>query len=209
MNGTCAAIGPAAPFSVSRPKARSRSKAAGPGPGCCRDRSGWDASLPQARLSAGSARNCCPSMPVTRAATICDTGWSAVKDHFGELLGAAHARAFHQHLMRPARSAPPDARATCASPAARSRAARSLDRLAVDLRHPRRRGALARRIGKDVQPGQVALAHQLQRVVEHRLGLGRETGDDIGAKGHVGAQLRAPLRRSGSHRRAGGAASCA
>jgi drug/metabolite transporter (DMT)-like permease len=43
-------------------------------------------------------------------------------------------------------------------------------------------------IGEDVQPGQVAVLDQPQRVLEHRLGLGREARDDVGAEGHVGPQ---------------------
>jgi hypothetical protein len=39
-----------------------------------------------------------------------------------------------------------------------------------------------------MQPGEPALLHQPQRVLEHRLRLGREARDDVGAEGHVGAQ---------------------
>ena len=64
-----------------------------------------------------------------------------------------------------------------------------LDRFAVHLRHPRGGGALAGAVGEDVQPCQRAVLDQFQRVFEMRLGLGREARDDIGPKGHLGAQL--------------------
>ena len=39
-----------------------------------------------------------------------------------------------------------------------------------------------------MQPCQVTFLDQFHRVFEHRFGLGRETGDDVGTKGHVGTQ---------------------
>ena len=39
-----------------------------------------------------------------------------------------------------------------------------------------------------MQPGQATFLDQLQRIVEMRLGLGREARDDVGAKGDVRTQ---------------------
>mgnify|MGYP003694394663 CR=1 FL=1 len=81
-------------------------------------------------------------------------------------------------------------------PAIASRAA--LIALARDLRHPRRRRARPRRIGKHVQEGEVAFLHQILRAREHLLGLGRKARDDIGAERDVRPQpphLRAELDR--------------
>ena len=62
------------------------------------------------------------------------------------------------------------------------------DRGPRDGGHPGGRRALARRIGEDMQEGQPAGGHQVDRVLEHRLGLGRKARDDVGAEDHVGAQ---------------------
>ena len=56
------------------------------------------------------------------------------------------------------------------------------------MRHPRGWRAFAGAEGEDMQESQVAIGNQPQRVFEHLLGLGRETGDDIGAKDDVGPQ---------------------
>ncbi len=79
-------------------------------------------------------------------------------------------------------------RATAASPAARNRAARDL------IVRPSTAGIRAAGVpvrgeyGKTWQPSEIALLDQPQRFLEMRLGLGRETGDDVGPEGHVGAQ---------------------
>ncbi len=62
-----------------------------------------------------------------------------------------------------------------------------LDHGADQLGHARRRRARPGAEGEDVQEGQAGLLHQLDRVFEHRLGLRRETGDQVGAKGRVRA----------------------
>src|SRR5690606_9793913 len=54
------------------------------------------------------------------------------------------------------------------------------DRQAVDLRHARRRRALARAEREDVQMGQPAIGDDGERVAEHLLGLGRKAGDQVG-----------------------------
>ena len=76
-----------------------------------------------------------------------------------------------------------------------------LDLLARYLRHPRRRRARPRRIGKHMQEGQIALFHQILRAREHVLGLGRKARDDIGAERDVRPQpphLRAEIDRIGA-----------
>jgi hypothetical protein len=60
--------------------------------------------------------------------------------------------------------------------------------LAVKLRHARRRRSRPRRERKDVQMRQPARLDQIERVVEHRFRLGRETGDEVGAERHVWPQ---------------------
>ena len=63
-----------------------------------------------------------------------------------------------------------------------------LDAARGDLRHARRRRARARREREDVQEGQAAVVDEPQRVGEHRLGLGREAGDQVGAEDDVRPQ---------------------
>ena len=60
---------------------------------------------------------------------------------------------------------------------------------AANLRHTGRGRSLARGIGKDMQPSQVAVAHQFEAVFKMRLGFGGKACNDISAKGHIGAQL--------------------
>ena len=84
-----------------------------------------------------------------------------------------------------------------------------LDVGALNLRHARGRRALARREREHVQEGQPAFVDEPQRVREHRVRLGREAGDEIGAEHDVGPQLSRRVRRTRRHRRAGAAASCA
>ena len=60
---------------------------------------------------------------------------------------------------------------------------------AVDLRHPRRRRSSAGAVRKDVQPRQPAVLDEIERALEHRLGLGRKPRDDVGAEDHLGPRL--------------------
>ena len=106
------------------------------------------------------------------------------KMDFGELFRPAHHGAFHQdavidallcvqmlgHLPR-----------TSFAQAGRT----GFDQGTVHRRHPRGWRSFAGRVGKDMQPRQIALINQLEGVVEHRFGFGREARDNIGAKGHI------------------------
>ena len=56
------------------------------------------------------------------------------------------------------------------------------------LRHARGRRALARREREDVQEGQPAVVDEAERVGEHRLGLGGEARDQVGAEHDVRPQ---------------------
>ena len=81
--------------------------------------------------------------------------------------------------------------------------------LAGDLRHARRGRAGPGREREDVEMGQAAFVDEIERAGEHRLGLGREAGDDVGAEHHVRPQppdLVAEPDRIGAR---DGAASCA
>jgi hypothetical protein len=65
-----------------------------------------------------------------------------------------------------------------------------LDDGARQLRHAGRRRALAGREREDVQMRQPAFLDDRERILEHRLGLGRKAGDDVGAEDDVGRILR-------------------
>ncbi len=84
--------------------------------------------------------------------------------------------------MRPARWA-----ARARSPASRSARARARRTVRRHLRHAGGGGAVARRVREDVQPGQAEVADRGQRVGEHPIGLGRKSGDQVGAENDVGA----------------------
>src|SRR5580765_2302533 len=64
-----------------------------------------------------------------------------------------------------------------------------LDRSAVDLRHTRRRRAGPRREGEDVEVSEPAVVDDRERILEHRLALGREAGDEVGAEDDFGPKL--------------------
>ena len=110
------------------------------------------------------------------------------KQGFGELRRAPHTGCFHQHRMVRARLCGQMARHLGLTGGAQ-RSGAGFDRGAVHGWHFRSRGAFARRIRKYVQPSQIAIAHQIKRALEHLIGFGRETGDDIGAKHHIRAQF--------------------
>jgi len=63
-----------------------------------------------------------------------------------------------------------------------------LDHFGFDLRHPRSRCAPARRIGEDMPEDDIARVDDREAVREHRLRLGRETGDQVGADGNLGSR---------------------
>ncbi len=63
-----------------------------------------------------------------------------------------------------------------------------LDRLAVELRHARGGRAGPHAEAEDVQVRQAGLVDKVHRAPEHRVGLGREAGDEIGAERGVGPQ---------------------
>ena len=104
-----------------------------------------------------------------------------LKMHFGKLLCASHHWAFHQHIVGAAHL-----RLQMFGDLFFSRCAQLCgtvaDDGAVHLRHARRRGAGTLGVGEHVQPGQITVFDQRQRVVEHRVSLRREPGDDICAK---------------------------
>ena len=82
--------------------------------------------------------------------------------------------------------------------ASRSSAARRLNRRAIDLRHPRGRGAGAGRIGEDMAVDDAELADHREIVRMRCFALGRKAGDQVGADGDVRA---APAQRfDQSHR---------
>ena len=63
-----------------------------------------------------------------------------------------------------------------------------LDHVVGDLRHPGRRCAGPRRERKNVKLRQPARIDQIERAFKHRLGLGRDTRDDVAAERDVGAE---------------------
>ena len=63
-----------------------------------------------------------------------------------------------------------------------------LDHGAIELRHARGGRAGPRRKREDVQLRQTAFVDQIERAGEHVFGLGRETGNDVGAENNIGPQ---------------------
>jgi hypothetical protein len=70
-----------------------------------------------------------------------------------------------------------------------------LHRLWIDARHPRRRRALLGRIREDVAHDDVAFVDQGEAIRVHCLGLGRKSGDQVGADRDVGPLRLQPLHR--------------
>ena len=95
-----------------------------------------------------------PSWPVIRIGDERAGRAVAVEGDLGEVRGAGPAVALDQRRRRVRPTWRSRWRASAASPAARSRAARSLTTLARDLRHPRGRRAGPRAEGEDVQVGE-------------------------------------------------------
>ncbi len=58
-----------------------------------------------------------------------------------------------------------------------------------NLRHSRRRRARSRGIWKGMDVGDPAFLDQRERVLEHRFGLGREAGDEVGAEHDIGPRM--------------------
>ena len=118
------------------------------------------------------------------------------KPRLGETLGPPEVGPLHQEPHRLVPASTRGAAAPAPRPSARSRAARS--RIAPPATCGIRAAGvpLSGAVRKDVQPGQAAFVDQAQRVLEHRLGLGRKAGDEVGAEHH--------LRPRGPHRGAEG-----
>ena len=115
-------------------------------------------------------------------------GLGRFEGHLGKLFGAAHMRVFHQHSMGSA-----DLRGEVffdllftRRPQLRSA---GFDMRARHLRHAGCRRALTWGIGKHMQSGQVAFGHELEAIFKMGFGFGGKAGNDIGAKGHLRAQL--------------------
>ncbi len=126
----------------------------------------------------------------------------------GEVLGAGHAAALDQAVTSAADLAVQVADQRGFAGGAQAGGAR-LDHVARSAAASARPACRARAEREDVQEGQAGLLHQLQRVLEHLVGLGREAGDQVGAEGGVRAARRAPRPPASARRRAGGGASCA
>ena len=104
-----------------------------------------------------------------------------------ELPRASYAVALHQDLDLRARL-PGEIARKCDSTFLPEVACALLDEVARYLRHALSRRAVARGEGKYVQKRQAAVVDDAQGVGEHRLGLGGEARDQIGAEDHVGTQ---------------------
>ena len=104
-----------------------------------------------------------------------------LKDHFAELFCAPHIWIFHKDRVALADLRLKmfrNLRITCFAKLCGA----GFDILTVDLGHPCCGCAFARGIGKDMQPRQIAVLHQLQRVFKMRLCLRWKACDDIGTK---------------------------
>ena len=145
--------------------------------------------------AAGTAISRSPSWPVIVA--VDDLARRACVDRSQrEAFGAAEAVALDQHALAACRPARPDGGDAAASPAARSRAARSLTRARSSC-GMRAAGVPSRGLEReDVKIGQPAFLDDVERVREHRVGLGREAGDDVGAEDDIGPQRAHLLDRS-------------
>ena len=142
--------------------------------GRCRAASGARAPAP------GDARRCTDSAGLD--------GARPARRHRGEMLGAAEAVALDQDCASRPTTPRLRNRRRLRAGFCRRRAARSLRTIARHLRHARGRRARARAKGKTCRKVRPALLDERQRVLEHRLGLGREAGDEVGAEGDVGPQ---------------------
>src|SRR5262245_52046974 len=109
------------------------------------------------------------------------------KARAGEMLGAAELTGFGQGAM-------PAAHLRVEMTAQRRLAffaqppGAVLDHLAPDLRHARGGRAGPRRERKDVEMREPACIDEIERALEHVLGLGREPGDDVAAEDDVRPQ---------------------
>ncbi len=112
-------------------------------------------------------------------------GLVAGKENFGKLLCPAHACVFHKDVVNFARLRSEVPINLCRSSGAQCGGS-FFDQLAIYWRHLGSWRAKAWRIGEDVQPGQVAVFDQRQRVCKHCIRFGRETRDYIGAECHIG-----------------------
>jgi len=63
------------------------------------------------------------------------------------------------------------------------------DHFAIHRRHPRGGRAFARGVREDMQPREVAVFYERQRVRKHRVAFCGEACDDVGPIGHVRAQF--------------------
>ena len=124
--------------------------------------------------------------PVIRARTIVPGAWSPASFVWAKpSVRPRSGRSIRSSTERPCIAA--RWRGDALAGSARRRAARSSHGRGRDLRHPGGGRARAGAEREDVQPGQAALLDQPQRVLEHRLGLGGEAGDQVGAEDDVGA----------------------
>ncbi len=106
----------------------------------------------------------------------------ARKRHRRVMLAAAEARLLHQHRGRTA-TRDASERASARVPAARNTRRALLHQPARQLRHARCWGPVARAEGKDMEIIDAGLVDESERVpLEHRIALGREAGDEIGAR---------------------------
>ena len=69
-----------------------------------------------------------------------------------------------------------------------------VDQPAVELRHARRGRSRPRREREDVEMGQAAFLDDRERAFGHRLGLGGEAGDEVGAEDRRPAGGGGPVR---------------
>ena len=107
--------------------------------------------------------------------------WRPEKPREGKALSPPEIAALHQQADLCAPRQREVRRRPCGAGSAQPRRPLA-DRAGRNLRHSRRGRAGSSAEREDVQPGQAAFLDQPQRIVEHRFGLGRETGDQVGTE---------------------------